>query len=390
MKINSIETFCCDAGWRPWIFIKIATDDGIVGWSECTDSHGSPNGIMGVVSDLTPLLINEDPRATEKIFWKLFSRTRQSPGSIIQKAIGGIENALLDIKAKALGIPVYELFGGPVRETVPVYWSHCVTSRVRAWDKIGVPPVKSFEDINTFCKEINRSGYKAIKTNIPLFENDACIYMPGFARSFGGPELNPDRKVLTQIEKYIGTLRDAIDDDIEIILDLNFNFKTEGYIRIGHLLDNFNLMWLEIDSYDPGALLQIKQKIKTPICSGENLYGARGFRSYFEQHAMDIASVDVIWNGFFQSKKISDIAEIYEINVTPHNYYSHLATLISAHFCFAIPNIRILETDVDDVPWKDDLVTEIPHIENGLLHLPKLPGWGTSVNMEVLNEHPWK
>ncbi len=98
MKLVSLETLSCDAGWRPWLFVKATTDDGLVGWSEVTDSHGSPTGLAGVVSDLAPLVVGRDPRAFEAIHWDLYRRTRQSPGSIVQKAIGGIENALLDLK----------------------------------------------------------------------------------------------------------------------------------------------------------------------------------------------------------------------------------------------------------------------------------------------------
>ena len=102
-----------------------------------TDSHGSPTGLAGVVSDLAPLVVGRDPRAFEAIHWDLYRRTRQSPGSIVQKAIGGIENALLDLKGKALGVSVAELFGGPTRETIPLYWSHCGTTRARAWEVTG-------------------------------------------------------------------------------------------------------------------------------------------------------------------------------------------------------------------------------------------------------------
>ena len=98
MKLASLETLACDAGWRPWLFVKATTDDGLVGWSEVTDSHGSPTGLVGVVRDLAPLGLGRDPQAVEAIHWELYRRTRQSPGSIVQKAIGGIENALLDLK----------------------------------------------------------------------------------------------------------------------------------------------------------------------------------------------------------------------------------------------------------------------------------------------------
>jgi L-alanine-DL-glutamate epimerase-like enolase superfamily enzyme len=104
---------------------------------------------------------------------------------------------------------------------------------------------------------------------------------------------------------------------------------------------------------------------------------------------MDVASVDVIWNGFHQAKKIADLAETFEVNCAPHNYYSHLATFISAQWCAAIPNVRILEVDVDDVPWREELTTAVPEIADGKLTVPPGPGWGADVNESVLREHPW-
>jgi L-alanine-DL-glutamate epimerase-like enolase superfamily enzyme len=126
-----------------------------------------------------------------------------------------------------------------------------------------------------------------------------------------------------------------------------------------------------------------------PICSGENLYGSRGFRPFLEASGMDVASVDVIWNGFHQAKKIADLAETFEVNCAPHNYYSHLATFIAAQWCAAIPNARILEYDVDDVPWRDELVTALPEITGGELRIPSGPGWGVELNEDVLVAHPW-
>ena len=83
------------------------------------------------------------------------------------------------------------------------------------------------------------------------------------------------------------------------------------------------------------------------------------------------------------------MAEVYEINVAPHNHYSHLATFISAHFCATIPNVRIFEADIDDVPWKDELVTKPPVIKNGYLDIPDGPGWGVELNEDVIKKHPW-
>jgi L-alanine-DL-glutamate epimerase-like enolase superfamily enzyme len=389
MKIARAEMFHCDAGWRPWSFVKITTDDGLVGWSECSDSHGSPHGMGGVIEDLAPLLIGKDPRRIERLLSEMHSRTRQSPGSIIQKAIGGIENALWDVKAKALGVPVCELFGGPIRSSIPLYWSHCGTSRVRAWQLIGKPAIASYEDVAAFGAEVRASGYRTVKTNIAVLGAEPHVYMPGFFKSAGGPELNSDPEILRAIDRWIAAMRSALGPDIGIALDLNFNFKTEGYIRIGRMLTQYDLEWLEIDSYDPEALRMIKDAVSIPIVSCENLYGARQYRPYFEQHAMDVASVDVIWNGFGGSKTIAGLAELYETNVSPHNYNGHLSTFISAHFCALIPNLRLAEVDVDDVPWREELFTRQPEVENGVLKVPSAPGWGTDVNETVLAAHPW-
>ena len=389
MKITNIEIFHCDAGWRPWSFIKITTDEGLSGWSECTDSHGSPRGLSGVVADLSKHLIGRDPSAFEKIYWDLYSATRQSVGSIIQKTIGGIENALLDIKAKALGIPVYELFGGPVRDRIPLYWSHWGTTRVRAAAAAGVAPIKNLQDVAGFVSETKQLGFSAVKTNVILWQGEPAVYMPGFGKSFGGPELKITSNIIDNLVAYIGTIRQAGGENFGIMLDAGFNFRTDGYKQIAKALSPFRLTWLEVDSYNPEALASIRATADMPICSGEDLYTSRQYRPFFENQAMDIASVDVLWNGFSQSKKISDLAEIYEMNVTPHNYYSHFATFMSAQFAASAPNFHSLEVDVDDVPWKDELISQQPEIENGWLKIPTKPGWGADINEEVLKAHPW-
>jgi len=388
MKITDVKVLHCDAGWRTWSFVKVETDF-LYGWSEVTDSHGSPSGIEGVVRDLKLLLIGEDPRNVEALYWKLYSRTRQSVGSIITKAIGGIENALLDIKGKYYGVPVYELFGGAVRNRIPLYWSHCGTSRVRAYTHVNRGAISSLEDVPEFIKEIRESGFRVIKTNIPIFTPEPHIYMPGFARTPGGPELNVTREVADAIDSWILALETRL-YPISIILDLNYNFKQEGYIKIGQMLEEFGLLWLEIDSYSPESLEDIRSSIQIPICSGENLLGARQFKPFFDARSMDIASIDVIWNGFIRSLEIAALANLYELNCTVHNYNSHLSTIISAQFCACIPNFRIMEYDVDDVPWRDELCTPIPNIKDGVLTIPDGPGWGIEVNEEVLHAHPRK
>ena len=388
MQITGVEALHCDAGWRPWTFVKIQTDEGLTGYGECSDNR-SPRAVAGCVEDLAGLLIGQDPRPVEKLYWDMYRAVRQSPGGIAQKGMAGIECALWDLKAKALGVPVYELFGGPLRDSVRLYWSHCGTYRARHPELFGTPPLRSLKDIADLGKEVVRRGFTALKTNIVIPGEPALVLQQGFGGGYGTTDQNLTPAILRAITALIGTFREAVGDAADICLDLNFNFKTEGSLRIAKAVEPFNLLWLEIDNYDPEALLQIKQSTTTRICSGENLYTMRGYRPYFERRCMDVAMVDVPWNGFAPSRKVAELAETYEINVAPHNYYSHLSTLVSAHLCATIPNVRIMEIDIDDVPWKDELVTHPPEIKAGHLAIPNRPGWGADLDEKVLAKHPW-
>ena len=186
MKITNIETFIVDAGWRPWTFVKIETDEGVTGYGECSDGS-APHGVVGTIEDLKPRLIGADPRAFEMRFWDMIRATRQSPGGIAAKAIAGIDCALIDIKAKALGVSVVELFGGPTRDSVRVYWSHCGTSRARNYELIGVPPLKTMQDIADLGREVVNRGFTALKTNIVFPGDPASLHWGGFGSGAPGP-----------------------------------------------------------------------------------------------------------------------------------------------------------------------------------------------------------
>ena len=203
MKVATLETLFCDAGWRPWIFLKATTDDGLVGWSEVTDSHGSPRGLAGIVEDLAPLVVGRDPRAWEAVYWDLYRATRQSPGGVVAKAIAAVENALLDLTAKSHGVAVYELFGGPLRTEVPVYWSHCGTTRARAWEVTGTPKLASYEDVTALGREVVERGFPAFKTNVVVPGDEPQVLHPGFH----GPGL--ERNSSHEVEAALGRLLEA-------------------------------------------------------------------------------------------------------------------------------------------------------------------------------------
>jgi len=225
------------------------------------------------------------------------------------------------------------------------------------------------------------------QTGVPGW--DAGSWRPGFGVPFQ-PALNVDRHVLRALRAHLEAFRDGAGPDIDILLDLNFNAKTEGYIEILRETADLDLFWVEIDSFNPDALALVRSRSPHPISSCETLLGLREFLPYFRAQAMDVAIIDVVWNGAWQSMKIAAAAEAHEVNVAPHNFYGHLCTMMNAHFAAAVPNLRIMETDIDRVPWDHELFTHVPQIENGELVLPDRPGWGTEPDESGIRAHPAK
>src|SRR5215475_3412508 len=394
MKIVKVEDLHCDAGWRVNSFLKITTDEGLVGWSEYMEGYGA-QGLTGVIRKLSARLIGWDPRAVEKITAYLHGMTRQSVGGIAHQAIAAIENALVDIKAKALGVPVYEMLGGPVRDRLQLYWSHCGTYRARHAERIkewaGVDPVRSLDDIVALGEEVRRKGFKGLKTNLIRFDKGRpYMYGPGTGNPPGFPELNVDHRIVDAVVAQLEAFRRGAGRDVGLHLDTNFNYKIDGYIKLARALEPLDLVWLEIDLYDPAGLALIRRSARTPIASLESIYGRRNFRPFFEHQSVDYAIIDVAWNGILESVKIANMADSFEINCAPHNFNGHLGSLISAHFCAAIPNFKVMEIDIDDVTWKDDIVTRPPIIETRFPLPPLCRGCSAEVNQEFVRAHPPK
>ncbi|MCW5626242.1 MAG: mandelate racemase/muconate lactonizing enzyme family protein [Burkholderiales bacterium] len=390
MKIERIETLACDAGWRNYHFVKLTTDSGIVGWSEFDEGFGAP-GVATAIERLATRLVGQSPNAHERCFADLYSATRPAAGGIVALALGAIENAMLDAKAKGLGVPVYELLGGRFRDRIRVYWSHCATWRINhpTWYS---PPITDIGGVKSIGREVREKGFTALKTNIFSYDADGrnvSGWRPGFGVP-ANPELNVERKVLRDLVRHLEALREGAGPDIDILLDLNFNAKTEGFLKILRAIAHLDIFWVEIDSRSPEGLGYIRDHSPHPISSCETLLGLGQFLPYFREQAMDVAIIDIPWNGIWQSMKIAAAAEAHELNVAPHNFYGHLCTMMNAHFSAAVPNLRIMETDVDRIPWDHELFTHVPEIVDGHLIVPDRPGWGTEPVEEALRAHPPK
>jgi L-alanine-DL-glutamate epimerase-like enolase superfamily enzyme len=385
-KVTNVELLACDAGWRNYHFVKLTTEDGAIGWSEYDEGFGSP-GVSAAIQRLSARVVGQNVFHHERINAELFAATRPAAGGVVAQALGAIENALLDAKAKLLGVPCYELLGGKIRDRVRVYWSHCATWRINhpAWYK---PAIESLEGVRAIGREAREKKFTALKTNIFTYEGGRPTgWRPGFGTPFQ-PEINVERAVLRDLRTHLEAIRDGAGPDVDILLDLNFNAKTEGYLKILRSIADLDMFWIEIDSFNPEALGLIRRQSPHPISSCETLLGLREFLPYFREQAMDVAIIDTVWNGVWQAMKIAALAEAHEVNVAPHNFYGHLCSFMNAHFAAAVPNLRIMEIDIDRLAWDHELFTRLPEIVDGQLIVSDAPGWGTEPNEEAIRAHP--
>ncbi len=394
MKIVRIEDFHADGGWREFSFLKVTTDSGLIGWSEYHDAPWTP-GLTDVVRAVAGRAVGMDPRRTSRLSLELLRSTQPVAGGLVQQAIAAIENACLDIAAKDAGLPVHALFGGAVRDRVPVYWSHCGTYRARHpglfEDVIGVPRLRSLDDLTELARQAKARGFTAVKTNTIVFERDGPRVLSTSAIT-GGRDVAQtcSPALLGAIVDQLAAMRAGLGPDIGLMFDVNFSFAPEALKRIVRALASADLGWIEIDLFDPPELARIRQAAPMPVASLEAVYGRRGYRPYLEAAAVDVAIVDVVWNGLLEAVKIANLAEAYGRNVAPHNFYGPLATLMAAQFCAIVPNVHIMETEVEDVPWKDSLVTVAPAIAAGELLIPTGIGWGADVDEASVAAHPTK
>ncbi|MBN1877138.1 MAG: mandelate racemase/muconate lactonizing enzyme family protein [Anaerolineae bacterium] len=386
MKITAIKTFIVDGGFRPWTFVKVETGDpGLVGWGDCTD-WGSPGPVAATVERYAEWVIGRDPMQVEAIWWDLAASSVRHTGGLAWKAMSGIDSALWDIRGKVLGAPVWQLLGGKLRDELRLYWTHCGSTRVQHAAVLGVPPVKTTDDLRRVAEEVLTRKYTAIKTNMmPLKDLPPSSAAFSLFRNAPG-DAHP--AVVRNALHVVRIFREVLGQDVGIALDVAFYFKLGGAIKLARALEPYGMMWLETETFDPDALMQIRHATATPICHGESLFGMQGFKPYLERYAQDIIMPDLAWNGITMGKKIADFAHAYDVLFAPHNCHSPLTTLISANVCATVPNFFALEFDQDDAPWRDDLMTHPFEIEDGYLHLPERPGLGSDLIERELLKHP--
>jgi galactonate dehydratase len=381
LRITAVEPFVCDGGLREFGFLKVTTDEGIVGWAETYDWHTSAS-LATALRVMGRRLIGEDPRRIELLNERIWYGGRPGVPERV-KVLAALDLALWDIKAKWLGVPVYQLIGGKFRDRIPLYWSHFASYRAVWPEVVGQKPEFTYADWAAGARDVVAQGFKVLKTN--LVQEPGPGEQPHFQTYHDGAI---DRKTIDEAVKWIGTLRDVVGPKIGIAVDVQFDYRMGGIVQLARALEPFDLYWLEVESFDPDALLAARRQTRTRLCHGESLIRREQFRPFFQKHVTDVVMIETLSNGLTESRRIAEMAELYDTMVSPHNWMSPLGTLINAHLCAAVSNVEILEIDLDDIPWKGDLLSHPLEIEDGQLVVPDRPGWGADIVESVVAAHP--
>ncbi|MBT3346404.1 MAG: mandelate racemase/muconate lactonizing enzyme family protein [Gemmatimonadetes bacterium] len=351
VKIDRIETFLMHAappgqgGWaaRNWLFVKVYTDDGLTGVGEAS---GWPRVVQTAIQDLTPLLIGEDPQHIERLWQKMMCSMmgHGMTGIVGAGAMTGIEMALWDLKGKALGVPVWNLFGGKMRDRVRIY-AHAHT-RERA---------------RTLVDE----GYTAIKT--------------------GG---------IKNCVETVAAIRDEVGPEVDLMVDVHGPpwLTTRDAIALGHALEEFDLLFYE-DPVAPEnieAIARVASAVDLPIAAGERHATMWGVRELIEREIVDVIQPDTgRAGGLLQMQKMAAMAEAHYITMAPHDgSLGPVAEMAAVHLMATLPNFLILEHLADDVPQRYEVMTGQPVIENSHIVVPDTPGLGIDIVEEAIAQYP--
>lgn len=364
-------------GYYTWGIIKVETDTEHYGIGETFRGEE----VMDIVGRMARHVIGENPLDTDRIN-ELLTANYTGAGSIGQSAITAIETACCDIKGKVLGVPVYELLGGKYRDSVAVYADAEVPVEGTLDD---LSEKHSPEAHARAARTVVGQGFEALKF-------DLDISTPGrpkadkAARRLDTPAI--DHKVA-----IIEAVRDEVGYDVDLGVDLHWKFTVETALRLGKKLERFNLAFIE-DPLHPRKLdaqARIKQKLDTPILTGENVVTASGFHELLQNDTLDIAAPDVtMCGGLGELRDIATLCDVYGVPVAPHNLTSPVGTVAAVHVCASIPNAYYLEYRGGDAPWWGDVVTrtgsDAPILQDGSVDLPEGPGLGVEIDTDVVSD----
>ena len=371
MKITGIETVVVNAVMRNWIFVKVLTDQpGLHGWGEAT-LEWKTRAVTGAVEDLAPLVVGEDPMRIEHVVARMTRISFWPMGIVGLSAASGIEQALWDIKGKALGVPVWELLGGRVRDRVRVY-THMRRGKVNGL--IGT------EDVGAFCDAVQETvemGYGAIKLGlVPYTGYDAPL------------------PAVRHVETVALAVRERVGDDVVLMTD--FHGRPDSLDAARAYIDAVAPMkplFVEepIQPGDTPAMADLARRVDVPLATGERLLTPREFAEVAEHRSVAFVQPDLAHClGFSGGRRIAAIAEAAHMGVCPHNPMGPVAGAVALQFDAATPNFVIQEEATGIVPWFEDICSAYPlDLIDGHWAIPTAPGLGIEIDEAAAARHPF-
>lgn len=369
MKITGLRSFMSRDGDRPRVLVALDTDEGITGWGECYN-HGPDRALPPLLDYLYLQIEGEDPTRIERIVLKLLQQSRFPPGALGLAAISAIDHALWDISAKALGVPVYRLLGGHVRDRVRVY--------------LGLYTAPDAETVRDHAAAVRETwGFSAFKLSpyrIDIHDN-------------------PWGKVIGTTTEWVARLTELCPDD-EFAFDAHARlFEPWQAASLGNALAPFHPLFFE-EPLRPEVFEvwgRLRSELEVPLATGESLYSRFEFDRLLDMAGADIIQPDICAvGGLLEMRKIAALAEAHYVTVAPHNPMGPLATAVNLHFCAAQPNVRILEYRLpgttaflgrDLAPTSEAAgYVKDPYMpKDGYLELrPDRPGWGVDIDEDWL------
>jgi len=355
------------------LFVKIYTDQDIWGCGEGVDATPGTYHLVQMfgrrIRGRSPLNVH---RLFEDIRRSGFFEGAQS--GMFVAVLSAIESALWDLAGKALDLPVYQLLGGKFRDKIRVY---CDTALYQS----NLPKPQEFAENALRAKSM---GFTAIKFDLDQFTDPNTYDRYNWTAS---------PAELQRMEDQIAAARKAVGPNIDICADMHGRYDAITGQLVAKRLEPYNLMWLEepIPAENPEAYKIIADSTSTPICAGENLYLAHGFRRLLEIGAVDIVMPDLQKaGGLGEGQRIANLSNLYYVPFAPHMVASFLGAMASAHVCASVPNFMILEWQIyfhDNPMFKEIVTYDGPMVENGFITLSEKPGIGVEINEEGMRKY---
>ncbi|MCB0628851.1 MAG: mandelate racemase/muconate lactonizing enzyme family protein [Lewinella sp.] len=375
MKITDVKVWLVEGVKYNWTFMKVYTDEGLTGVGEATNWPGSQI-VEAAAIELGKRIIGLDPMRVDFIWTKLYRDLNWvGPYGASMCAISAIDMALLDLKGKALGAPVFDLLGGAYRTKIQLYANYWFTNGGH-----------NREDYAEQAMLVKNAGFTGLKFD--PFAHTNYYYGEDLDANLSLTKSEQDRAY--EVSKAV---REAVGDEMDIIIETHAMLNLKVAITMAQRLAPLNITWYEEPAgpENPNTLKALRDRIppEVSICVGERHYTRHGIRPILERHICDVIMPDITrCGGPSEMKRMATMAEAYNVMVAPHNPNGPLSTLASAHVCAAIPNFFRQEFIFKDVPWRDTIISHPLEIEKGQLVLSGRPGLGVDLIEEELEKHP--